>query len=256
MKRIFALLLSACCLTSGMAFNQAQQLFLLCVMNAPPTPPLPYDAEVEWILSDGTSYVQLPDRTSLTGTTFSDFRGRLDAKFLVSKSGISLQTILALSGGRVVRVFGTGAKFAVQILFPTTGNVGTSVVPLDSVVEVSVVVNADGGFYYINGTLIDSKPRSAWTDAIKGAYMAPLRILADGTQSATGWVDGSFYRPCTVARLYWVKYYDGSGNLVFDLQPVRFTNELGQSEGAMYDRVSGEIFRNAGTGAFTIGPDK
>lgn len=37
---------------------------------------------------------------------------------------------------------------------------------------------------------------------------------------------------------------------------VRFTNENGVSEGAMYDRVSGQLFRNAGTGAFIIGPDK
>ena len=45
--------------------------------------------------------------------------------------------------------------------------------------------------------------------------------------------------------------------LVRDFIPVRFTNELGQSEGAMYDRVSGELepFRNKGTGAFLWGPD-
>ena len=38
--------------------------------------------------------------------------------------------------------------------------------------------------------------------------------------------------------------------------PVRFTNEDGESEGAMYDKVSGQLYRNAGTGAFIIGPDK
>lgn len=38
--------------------------------------------------------------------------------------------------------------------------------------------------------------------------------------------------------------------------PVRFTNEDGVSEGAMYDKVSGQLYRNAGTGAFIIGPDK
>lgn len=38
--------------------------------------------------------------------------------------------------------------------------------------------------------------------------------------------------------------------------PVRFTNEDGVSEGAMYDKVSGRLYRNAGTGAFVIGPDK
>ena len=45
--------------------------------------------------------------------------------------------------------------------------------------------------------------------------------------------------------------------VVYDFQPVLFTNELGQSEGAMYDRVSGELdpFRNRGTGAFLWGPD-
>ena len=43
---------------------------------------------------------------------------------------------------------------------------------------------------------------------------------------------------------------------LMDLIPVRFTNEHGVSEGAMYDRVSGQLFRNQGTGAFFIGPDK
>lgn len=43
--------------------------------------------------------------------------------------------------------------------------------------------------------------------------------------------------------------------LVRDYIPVRFTNEQGVSEGAMYDRVSGRLFGNAGTGAFTYGND-
>ena len=51
-----------------------------------------------------------------------------------------------------------------------------------------------------------------------------------------------------------LKISDG-GVLVRDMIPVRFTNEAGQPEGAMYDRVSGELFRNQGTEAFIIGPD-
>lgn len=43
---------------------------------------------------------------------------------------------------------------------------------------------------------------------------------------------------------------------MFDAIPVRFTNENGVSEGAMYDRVSGQLFSNAGTGEFIVGPDK
>ena len=43
---------------------------------------------------------------------------------------------------------------------------------------------------------------------------------------------------------------------ILDLVPVRFTNSIGVSEGAMYDRVSGQLFGNSGTGEFIIGPDK
>ena len=38
--------------------------------------------------------------------------------------------------------------------------------------------------------------------------------------------------------------------------PVRFVNELGEWEGGMYDKVSGEIYKNSGAGEFLIGPDK
>ena len=41
------------------------------------------------------------------------------------------------------------------------------------------------------------------------------------------------------------------GTLVRDFIPVRVGDV-----GYMYDRVSGQLFRNAGTGAFIIGPDK
>ena len=57
-------------------------------------------------------------------------------------------------------------------------------------------------------------------------------------------------------RVYSCKMID-NGVLVRDFIPVRFTNEQGVSEGAMYDRVSGELepFRNKGAGAFLWGPD-
>ncbi len=42
---------------------------------------------------------------------------------------------------------------------------------------------------------------------------------------------------------------------VRDFVIVRFTNELGVSEGAMFDKVTKKLFRNSGTGSFVIGPD-
>ena len=56
--------------------------------------------------------------------------------------------------------------------------------------------------------------------------------------------------------LYSWKEITPDGVKVIDIIPVRFTNEDGVSEGAMFDKVSGQLFRNAGTGALVIGPDK
>lgn len=219
--------------------------------RAAPTPPLPYDAEVEWILSDGSSYIQLPDRTSLTGKTFGDFRGTIFAKFLVARqSTTALQSIFGMSTGRAIRVFGSNSTYTVQILMPTAGALGESVAPNNTVVEVNAVIDDEGARYYVNGVLIDSKRRSAWTTAVSGAYICPLRILADGTSTVNGWSD-SLYRPCFAACLHAFKYVDGNGNPVFDLQPVR----VGQT-GYVYDKVGGGLHGNAGSGALVIGPDK
>ena len=51
-------------------------------------------------------------------------------------------------------------------------------------------------------------------------------------------------------RMYFCEIYDGS-TIVRSFVPVR----VGQV-GYLFDRVSGTLFGNAGTGAFTIGPDK
>ena len=50
--------------------------------------------------------------------------------------------------------------------------------------------------------------------------------------------------------------FEQDDSVVRDFIPVRFTNEDGESEGAMFDKVSGQLFRNSGTGAFIVGPDK
>ena len=41
-----------------------------------------------------------------------------------------------------------------------------------------------------------------------------------------------------------------SGNVIHDFIPVRIG-----TTGYMYDTISGELFGNAGTGDFTLGPD-
>jgi hypothetical protein len=51
------------------------------------------------------------------------------------------------------------------------------------------------------------------------------------------------------ARIYWFKVYL-SNELILDMIPVRVGNI-----GYMYDRVSGRLFGNSGTGEFVLGSD-
>ena len=51
-------------------------------------------------------------------------------------------------------------------------------------------------------------------------------------------------------KISYCKLYDNN-ILVRDLIPVRIG-----AVGYFYDRVSGQLFGNSGTGAFVIGPDK
>ena len=66
-------------------------------------------------------------------------------------------------------------------------------------------------------------------------------ISANGLPSTTN--------PSDSVKLEWIKFYD-SGILVRDFIPVRVG-----TVGYMYDRVSGQLFGNAGTGDFVLGPD-
>lgn len=65
---------------------------------------------------------------------------------------------------------------------------------------------------------------------------------------------GALYRGCKARMMAW--YVVSAENIIMNLVPVRFLNENDEYEGAMYDFVSGELFRNHGSGSFLIGPDK
>lgn len=57
-------------------------------------------------------------------------------------------------------------------------------------------------------------------------------------------------------RIFFFSFTDiATEESLLKLIPVRFPNELGEWEGAMYDFVTENLFRNQGTGSFIIGPD-
>lgn len=63
--------------------------------------------------------------------------------------------------------------------------------------------------------------------------------------------NGKVFGSVRIKRV-WIRQ---DGELVRDLIAVRFINEYGQKEGALYDLVTGMLFENQGTGSFLIGPD-
>ena len=61
---------------------------------------------------------------------------------------------------------------------------------------------------------------------------------------------GHYSRKSPLARCYYLQFFTNN-ILIMDMIPVRIGNV-----GYMYDKVSGKLFGNAGTGNFILGPDK
>lgn len=91
----------------------------------------------------------------------------------------------------------------------------------------------------IDGTQI-GKTSTGTGDPVRSVYLFCAR----------NWASGNYYGIGTTKQIRSFKMYDASSNLVIDLIPVRKG-----TIGYMYDKVSGELFGNSGTGNFTLGQD-
>lgn len=204
-------------------------------------PRLPYDAEVEYLESTGTQWID-------TGVR--------------SLNAIDYELVFAL----VSPVTGAGIFGA---LIQDTENTANRIVAIQRQRIISV---QRGDFSTGRNVRLDYN----WHTVFSSAQM----IAIDNTQfsgqscsdsSATMAICGSGDAGGAVAlsslRVSHVRMRN-SGDVVRDMIPVRFTNEFGQSEGAMYDRLgvggmnsdgsarTDGLYRNRGTGAFVYGADK
>lgn len=198
------------------------------------TPPIPYDAEVEWLESDGTQWID-------TGIVVDDDLYSLTCDFC------AVLNPLASNG----QFFGTpladgGTKYTAVAPYFTYNSI------------VCPVYGCRGSQAYayqlgksLSKTLYD---RLEWTltdghftirDPISGT------VLADEASRT----DKVAYNPNSVllgaagARI-WGFEASHDGKALMSLVPVRVGGE-----GAMYDTLTGTLFRNAGTGSLKAGPD-
>lgn len=202
--------------------------------RAAPTPPLPYDAEVEYLESTGTQWID----TGVIPT--------VETEIYCGFTGFSRAWNLYIFGLFRESTYSSG----------------------------SMSVATDPSYFSVSGP---TRATSGWyrrivpfqTDVKYDIYYCKNKFSANGVEDAgVNWstefvpeknmyvfaVNSSSASNFQLGRLHYFRMTDSSRDLI-DLIPVRFTNEQGVSEGAMYDRVSGALFRNQGTGNFIVGRD-
>lgn len=197
--------------------------------------PLPYDAEVEYLESTGTQYID-------TGLPVSQgYR-------FVSEIAFVGRTI---SGGNAINSFWYAqAGFNVfqcspSIMTPATTSNGLP------------TIDTSGNVFYSVDQRLFAGDKSTTLDGVLIATSTTTMIVKI---TGKNYLIFASFNASDIIRYGFVRckhftMYNADGQALIDFIPVRFTNELGESEGAMYDRVSGALFRNAGTGAFVVGPD-
>ena len=205
---------------------------------------LPYDAEVEW-LEEGpaVSYIQ----TDIPTTKNTSCAASLEVVNATKMDG----------GGICCAIYGLGLSWDFysyglfyltqvgqgkrgRVNFHGYNNVLSNVLQTDDPVRFDVSVSANGSDNVIVSCGSFSSSASIKNIKDSGRFTL-LWNLSNNSLAKTRLIEVVFSVDNTIL-----------GSFI----PVRFTNEDGVSEGAMYDKVSGQLYRNAGTGAFIIGPDK
>jgi hypothetical protein len=185
----------------------------------------PYDAEIEYLESTGTQWID----TGVIATENTRVKATLMTLSTNNKNwfGGQINGVGASARGFCFNAFNSKK---VEYVF---GNSGWCKLDIsDSVGRIFTVDFSKGGVV-IDGITVSTPSYTTFNQ-----QTAPIAIFVR--------VDGSGY---INGRLYALQIYQ-NGVLVRDLIPVRVGNV-----GYMYDRVSGQLFGNAGTGEFVLGPD-
>lgn len=190
---------------------------------------LPYDSEVEYLESTGTQWI--------------------DTGMVLSSDGFAYDVDVTFASTANCQVFG-GRTQAMNsshdsiVLFVVSGCWRFDYFG-DWKAGTAVAANTRYSVSYANGqTTVNGVSKS--TPVSSGRQSgATVYVFAGHRPASTGGVEF----PSSM-KLYSLKFYQ-NGVLAADYQPVRKAGI-----GYLYDRVSGELFGNAGTGVFGYGSDK
>ena len=191
---------------------------------------LPYDAEVEYLQSDGAQYINTGVVLTKSYTIIIDCAVISAASSYptvlgaLNSSNYSCPLVYNTSGHPYVQVGGSNSYAYLY----TSSYFGSNII--------HYVCSGDGTYQYLsNGRKTVSKSYSGSLSTL------PMYLLARNYND-----NAANYAVAKIGRVY-IKI---GSVLQRDYIPVR----VGQV-GYMYDRVSKQLFSNDGTGSFTLGPD-
>ena len=181
----------------------------------------PYDAEIEYLESTGTQYID-------TGVIVDSSVTSAQISFAVTfRSGRDSALFGSRDSGYGIYCFAGSAAIRTRWGGPTSVDISYR---LGDVIEVNIH----------NGSVtVMNRATSAYLSFAVGDIFKPYPLVVAGAAV------GSNVEISAGARLFRVKIGD-----VRDFIPVRKG-----TVGYLYDRVSGQLFGNQGTGAFVLGPD-
>ena len=191
--------------------------------------PLPYDAEVEYLESSGTQYIN----TGITCNTDTDV---LQVKFSIS----SFVSFCGVAGYRVGAsdhnfAIGYNQSNAMSADCNNSNYANSRALISDAVAntDYTIIISRQGRYIYKGDSLVDSNTSTSDIFTTGDIYI----FAVNGIQNYSQIKVKSFQ-------------IERNGVTIMDLMPVRKGNT-----GYLYDKVSGRLFGNQGTGDFVVGPD-
>ncbi len=212
-------------------------------------PPLPYDAEVEYIEGTGTQYA-LYSRSITLGAEY-EFETRV-ACFNPQTSPYSGFGATGRYTRQAFLAFNVASGAYMAIAYTPTNDFGKHLVADATIPHVYKAQLSNGTVsYFADGVLKHTAPNgSGFTITSFGLFK--MRDIVSGTI----WVENALK-----GRIYYCTLRNGTST-EFDFIPVR-VGSGSSAVGYMYDRANptggplgNGLYPNAGTGAFVIGPDK
>jgi hypothetical protein len=185
----------------------------------------PYDAEIEYLESTGTEYIDTMETITYNSTDTVEY---------IVNMAITSNASRQLNGDGAFVYFGVNDsnKFEIHQVGVKTYDSNYHNWYLFGQGNKTIIGEIDGVRYNAGSTSANNRTYNIYLFAIGGNVTSP---------------SASFY----IKQKLKNAIIKRNGEVVRDFIPVR----IGQI-GYLYDKVSGQLFGNAGTGDFILGPDK